>query len=108
MKRVVMLAALGGFFATAALAQPAVPPRNAPANPAVKDPQANVSARPISGANSFTQGQAKAAIEARGFTQVAGLVLDAQGVWRGTASRDGRSTPVALDYQGNVHQSTQQ
>jgi putative membrane protein len=25
-----------------------------------------------------------------------------QGVWRGTAMKDGKSTPVGLDYQGNI------
>ena len=46
---------------------------------------------------------AKAAIEARGYTQVAGLVKDAQGIWRGKAMRDGREVAVSLDYQGNVN-----
>ena len=100
MKRILLLAAIGGLFATGALAQPSVP---SPANPAVKDPQQNVSNRPVAGANSFTMDQALAAIENRGYTRVSGLKLDDKGVWRGTATKDGRSGPVSIDFQGNVN-----
>jgi putative membrane protein len=27
---------------------------------------------------------------------------DDDGIWRGTATRDGKSIPVAVDYKGNV------
>ncbi len=57
---------------------------------------------PVPGANSFTESQARARIEERGFAQVAGLAKDDKGVWRGTAMKDGKSVSVALDYQGNV------
>jgi putative membrane protein len=33
---------------------------------------------------------------------VSGLRKDDQGVWRGTATKDGRSVNVSLDFQGNV------
>ena len=103
MKRIVLLAAIGGLFATGTLAQPSVPSLPSPANPAVKDPQVNVTARPVAGANSFTKDQAQSQIERRGYSRVAGLVLDDKGIWRGTATKDGRSGPVTLDFQGNVH-----
>jgi hypothetical protein len=114
MNRLALLAAAGTLFVVPALAQDraAVPPQNqnnnqntqnAPRNPAIKDPNANVSATPVAGANSFTMGQAQSAIEKRGFTQVSGLTKDSQGVWRGTAMKDGRRTPVSVDYQGNVN-----
>jgi len=57
---------------------------------------------PVPGANSFTENQARARIEERGFAQVTGLAKDDKGVWRGTAMKDGKSVAVALDYQGNV------
>lgn len=57
---------------------------------------------PVPGANSFTEGEARSRIQDKGFGQVTNLKLDGQGVWRGTASKDGKSTNVALDYQGNV------
>ncbi len=57
---------------------------------------------PVPGANSFTVGQARARIRARGFTNVTGLRKDNQGIWRGKATKSGQSTDVSLDYQGNV------
>ncbi len=57
---------------------------------------------PVPGANSFTEGQARARIEERGFAQVTDLKKDDKGIWRGTAMKDGKSVAVALDYQGNI------
>jgi hypothetical protein len=54
------------------------------------------------GANSFTQGQARARIQDHGFQNVTDLRKDRQGIWRGHATRDGKPVDVALDYQGNV------
>lgn len=59
-------------------------------------------AAPVAGANSFTEGQARARIEEKGFGNVAALQKDDKGVWRGTAMKDGKSQTVAVDYQGNV------
>lgn len=59
-------------------------------------------AAPVAGANSFTEGQARARIEEKGFGNVSGLQKDGQGVWRAKAMKDGKSVDVALDYQGNV------
>jgi hypothetical protein len=64
---------------------------------AVSDPGA-----PLKGANSFTEGQARDRALARGFTDVAGLRKDDDGIWRGQASLDGKSVSVAIDYKGNV------
>jgi len=41
-------------------------------------------------------------MEDAGYTQVSGLTLDDQGVWRATASKDGKQGNVSLDFQGNV------
>jgi putative membrane protein len=57
---------------------------------------------PIPGANSFTEDQAKSRIQDAGFAEVSNLKLDDQGIWRGQASKGGKSVSVALDYQGNV------
>lgn len=59
-------------------------------------------AAPVPGANSFTEDQAKSAIAKAGYAGVSALTKDDKGIWRGTASKDGKSTPIALDYQGNV------
>lgn len=54
------------------------------------------------GANSFTEGQARSRIESAGFTNVTGLTKDNDGIWRGTASKDGKSMSVGFDYKGNL------
>ncbi len=56
----------------------------------------------VSGANSFTENEAKARIERAGFSNVSGLKKDDNGIWRGTASMNGKTTPIGLDYKGNV------
>lgn len=57
---------------------------------------------PAPGANSFTEGEARRRIESNGFQNVMDLKKDDQGIWRGKATKDGKQTPVALDYRGNV------
>jgi hypothetical protein len=95
---------LGAALATAsipAVAQPAADPGATP-NPAVHD-ASTMTGQPLAqGHNSFTRDQAAARIQAAGFTDVANLSLDAQGLWQGTAMRNGASVRVALDYKGNV------
>jgi opacity protein-like surface antigen len=101
MRTLIAIAAVAALLASsAAIAQPAnrdtnTPPVNTPNSP--PNPGA-----PVSGANSFTEGQAKARIEAKGFANVSDLRKDDQGVWRGKAVKDGRSVSVSLDFQGNV------
>jgi hypothetical protein len=87
-----------------AMAQQPSPPANRDANtPAVNTPNSAPNpGAPVAGANSFTEGQAKSRIEARGFTNVAGLKKDNDGVWRGTATQSGKSVKVSVDFQGNV------
>ena len=65
-------------------------------------PMKAVTGAPLAGANSFTESQAKARIEANGFTNVSGLRKDEGSIWRGTAMKDGKSVSIALDYQGNI------
>ena len=57
---------------------------------------------PLKGANSFTEGQAKDRVVAAGFTSVSSLAKDGDGVWRGSAMKDGKSVKVAVDFKGNV------
>jgi hypothetical protein len=74
-----------------------------PQNKPIKGMHENNSAAPVKGANSFTQLEAQKQIEAKGYTHVAGLAKDRDGVWRGTAEKNGQSGPVSVDYQGNVN-----
>ena len=80
------------------------PPANRDANtPAVNTPNSPPNpGAPVAGANSFTESQAKTRIESHGFTNVAGLRKDGDGVWRGTATQAGKSVKVSVDFQGNV------
>jgi len=102
----------------AAVAQTAAPPADQQSNPAVKSPQPN-SDRPASaatgaasgagdaaalaeGANSFTEGQARSRLEGAGYSNVTNLTKDDQGIWRGTAQKDGQSVNVGVDFKGNI------
>ena len=97
------------IFVTAALiafgtiAQAQTPAQQGPQNPPIKSTTENNSSAPVAGANSFTEGEAIKQIEAKGYTHVSHLTKDANGVWRGTARRNGTSGPVSVDYQGNVN-----
>ena len=74
------IAAAAALTSTIAVEQPANRDANTPAVNAPNSPP-NPGA-PVAGANSFTEGQAKSRIEARGYTNVAGLTKDGDGVWR--------------------------
>lgn len=56
----------------------------------------------VEGENSFTEAQARERIAEAGYGDIGALTLDDKGIWRGTASKDGQSVSVGLDYQGNV------
>ena len=75
---------------------------DAPGNAAVKSPDVQTTENAASGANSFTEGQARDRIGKAGFTDVSQLTKDEDGLWQGMAKRDGKSVKVALDYKGNV------
>ena len=59
-------------------------------------------AAPEAGANSFTEGQARARLDRDGYAQITGLAKDKDGVWRGKAMRGGSPVDVAVDYKGNI------
>ncbi len=76
--------------------------KDKPGNNAVNSEQKN-SNEPVAGRNSFTEGQAKSAIEKAGYGNVSALTKDDNGVWRGKASKGGSSTAISVDFQGNVN-----
>lgn len=76
--------------------------KSGPGNNAVNSEQKNSNA-PVAGRNSFTEGQAKSAIEKAGYTNVSDLKKDDNGVWRGKASKSGSASTVTVDFQGNVN-----
>ena len=54
------------------------------------------------GANSFTENEARKHIMNSGYGSVSGLAKGKDGVWRGTATRGDTTYNVALDFKGNV------
>jgi hypothetical protein len=62
---------------------------------------------PLKGANSFTEGQAKDRALAHGLGNVSGLKKDDDGIWRGSATQDGKQVQIAVDYKGNVVPASQ-
>jgi len=85
---------------TAAHSQPA---QSGPSNNAVNIPNTKNSTQPVAGSNSFTENQAKSRIEDAGYSNVTGLKKDANGVWRGKATKGGAVSDVSVDFQGNVN-----
>lgn len=90
-----LVALAAGALALAACNKPSQ------ANNAV-DAEPHADAGTAAGANSYTEDQARGAIQNAGYTDATGLTQDAQGVWHGTAMKNGASTPVAVDYRGSV------
>ena len=75
-------------------------------NAAVQSPASTTASVPATGANSFTEGQAKSRIEGQGYANVSDLRKDDAGVWRGRAQKDGNTVGVWLDYKGTVGQGS--
>ncbi len=71
-------------------------------NPAIKDSAPAKAPMAAEGRNSFTESQARSRLTKAGYTGVGALTKDANGVWRGTATKGGASVQVGLDYKGNV------
>ena len=103
MRSVILIAAIASLTAGAAFAQydakqPASPP-TAQAQPAT--PAAGAPTTPNAGA-AMTEMQAKARIEAQGFTNVSELKKDAQGMWNAKAMKDGKPVQISLDTRGQI------
>ena len=78
------------FTTRPAQAKPATPPAGTAANPNTAAP--------------LTETQAKAHIEARGFTNVSELKKDVQGMWNAKATKDGQSVQLSIDARGQITQ----
>lgn len=112
MQRLLIAAAAGAFaFVAAAPAFALDPNARTTAQPNQKVDQSQTSPEETGsidrvvlekGENSFTQGQAKSRIEGAGFTNVSTLVLNDQGIWRGTANKGAMTMNIGLDYRGNI------
>ena len=102
MRKSIMLGAALVLIAGSALAQAQNPPaKSEPGNSAINS-RGTDKGGPVAGRNSFTEGQAKSRIESSGYANVSALKKDDNGIWRGKAVKDGKSTNVSLDFEGNV------
>lgn len=82
---------------------PVVSSAEDPRNAAIDTQGAAENAALTPGANSFTEGQARSAIEKQGYVVSGPLMQDDQGIWKGQASRaGGEPTTVSVDYKGVV------
>lgn len=81
---------------------PVVAEPEAPRNPAVDTSSSEAGAALTPGANSFTEAQARSAIEKQGYAEIGALSQDAQGFWTATATKDGAQRQVSVDYKGVV------
>ena len=72
--------------------------------PALAETPAPTSAAAESGmaakGNLFTEKQARAHLLHLGYTNVSGLTKDENGVWHGSATKDGNTRTVAVDVKG--------
>jgi hypothetical protein len=65
-------------------------------------PAQTAEAKPALRGNLFTQDQARAHLNHLGYTNVSELSKDENGVWRGSATKDGETRNVAVDVKGTV------
>ena len=71
-------------------------------NPAIKSSKPVATHVAAKGHNSFTEAQARSRIEKAGYTDVGKLTKNSNGIWQGTATKDGQKVEIGLDYKGNV------
>ncbi len=86
----------------ASTAAGAAPEPAAPAVAPAERAHGAVGARLQPGANSFTEAQVRARLAAMGFSEIADLHLDGQGIWRGRAGHAGHTLAVGMDFRGEV------
>jgi uncharacterized caspase-like protein len=101
--KTVTLAAIALTLATSPAFAQTSPPAATPGDtPAVATPGEQNPAAPVTGENSFTEGQAKDRIADAGYSDITDLKLDDTGVWRAKAVKNGKPVVVSLDFQGNI------
>lgn len=81
---------------------PVVSAPEAPGNAAVDTTPTTGETAQTAGASSFTEGQARGAIENAGYSNVSSLTQNEQGIWSGKATKGGTEVAVSVDYKGAV------
>ena len=103
MVRLLLVLSILALFGSAPAGAQSQSAHERPNNNAINSSDQNNSMAPVSGRNSFTEGQAKSRIEAAGYSNISNLQKDNDGIWRGKAEKAGTQTEVSLDFQGNVN-----
>jgi hypothetical protein len=101
-KKILLSLGLLTFTATAAISQTTPNASTAPSAVSTTKKDSDTRAAPVTGKNSFTQDQAHDRLAQRGYTDISALKQDDRSIWRGTATKDGKTGNVAVDYRGNV------
>lgn len=83
---------------------PVVAAPKGPANDAIDTTPTKVEPAASAGASSFTEAQARGALEKAGYAAVGPLNQNANGVWQGKATKGGAEVTVAIDYKGAITQ----
>lgn len=99
-----LLAACGnGDQGDAQVDGPAVSTPESPMNAAIDTRDTSDQTALTPGANSFTEAQAREAMEKQGYSISGPLTQTEQGIWQGQATRSGGApTTVSVDYKGVV------
>lgn len=101
MKRFII--ALGALsIMSLAYAQDTTKPATEAETPAVATPDSTNPAAPVPGENSFTEAQAKARMEEKGYSDVTALAKGEDGIWTASAMKSGKAFELKLDFQGNI------
>lgn len=104
MKTLLYAAAITAAMTTAAIGQPSAPAKS---TSAIKTAHTVNDGKAEAGRNSFTEAQAREHIAKSGYANVSALAKGRDGIWRGTAQKNGGTVKVALDFKGNVSTSGQ-
>lgn len=57
---------------------------------------------PVAGESDLSRDEVRRLVEDAGYTAVAGLIVDEDGIWRGFARRDGMTVAIAVDDSGSI------
>ncbi len=104
MNRTLVLTLMAGLLSSGMVAAQTASTNDSTTPPAVAtgDAASKTAEAPVAGKNSFTRKQAANRLRKHGYTAVKDLTKDDQGIWRGSAMKDGKAVTVSVDYQGNI------
>jgi hypothetical protein len=81
---------------------PVVAAPSGPGNPPIDTTPTTGDRGQASGASSFTESQARGALEHAGYSNITGLTQNSSGQWEATATRNGHERHVSIDYRGAI------